>query len=143
MNWSEEEFNRHQERVKSGAKAPKKTSTQKLQALGRLEKGTMNATEAKFAQYLDLQKHAGKVLWWKFEAIKLMIAKNTSITVDFAIMTDECHLVMIDVKGAKAIVTDDFRAKAKVAAKEFPFAFRVAYPKPKGETGWVFEEIVG
>ena len=48
---------------------------------------------------------------------------------------------MIDVKGSKAMVTDDARAKMKVAAELYPFVFKVAYPRAKGE-GWDIEEIV-
>lgn len=147
-NWTEEDFAQLQARQKKKAsskpapKAPEKTPQQKLQALGRLRAGTMNATEARFAQLLDQKKLVGEVLWWKFEAIKLMLAPNTSLTVDFAAMMADGLLVMIDVKGAKAIFTEDARAKMKVAADGFPFVFRVAYPKPKKEGGgWHIEEI--
>lgn len=145
MNWTEEDVKRHNERVKGGRKTKAEkpvTGTQKMQALGRLKTGEMNKTEARFAQHLDLQKHAGTVQWWKFEGIKLMLAKNTSITVDFAILPTDGVLTMIDVKGSKAIFTDDARAKMKIAAEMFPFVFKVAYPKPKSEgSGWVIEEI--
>lgn len=146
LNWTEEDVKRHNERVNKGRKAkpekPAETGTQKMQALGRLKTGEMNKTEARFAQYLDLQKHAGAVQWWKFEGIKLMLAKNTSITVDFAILPSDGVLTMLDVKGSKAIFTDDARAKMKIAAAMYPFVFKVAYPKPKGEGGgWIIEEI--
>lgn len=152
-NWTEEDYAHLQARQKKKAPAnaaPKKASSksheqtprQKLQALGRLKAGTMNATEARFAQLLDQKKLVGEVLWWKFEAIKLILAPNTSLTVDFNVMMADGLLVMIDVKGAKAIFTDDARAKMKIAADCFPFVFRVAYPKPKKEGGgWHIEEI--
>lgn len=139
MRFTEEDLKALQSR-KAAPKQP--TSKNKLQALGRLKAGEMNKTEARFAARLKLLEHGGDVLWWKFEAIKLIIAPNTSITVDFAVLPASGILTMIDVKGSKAIVTDDFRAKVKVAAAMFPFVFQVAYPKPKGEgDGWVIEEI--
>lgn len=138
-NWTEEDI----ERLKQRKAAPKKTGTQRMQALGRMKTGELNKTETRFAQLLELERHAGKVRWWKFEGIKLMLAKNTSITVDFAVLPDSNVLTMIDVKGAKALFTDDARAKMKVAAETYPFVFKVAYPQSKAEGGgWVIEEIV-
>ena len=90
---------------------------------------------------LELERHAGKVQWWKFEGIKLMLAKNTSLTVDFAILPETDILTLIDVKGSKAMVTDDARVKMKLAAELYPFVFKLAYPRAKGE-GWDIEEIV-
>lgn len=136
-NWTEEDI----ERLKQRKASPKKTGTQRMQALGRMKTGEMNKTEARFAQLLELEQHAGKVQWWKFEGIKLMLAKNTSITVDFAVLPDTGILTMIDVKGSKAMVTDDARVKMKLAAELYPFVFKLAYPRAKGE-GWDIEEIV-
>lgn len=118
---------------------PAKTGTQKLQALGRLRDGSMNKTEAAFAERLALQKHAGEVLWWSFEAVKLRLADNTHLTVDFAVLTSAGELQMIDVKGARAIVQDDAHVKMKVAAEKFPFAFFYAFPVKGG--GWTVEKI--
>ena len=136
-NWTEEDI----ERLKQRKVAPKKTVTQRMQALGRMKTGQMNKTEERFAQMLELERHAGKVQWWKFEGIKLMLAKNTSITVDFGVLPDTGILTMIDVKGSKAMVTDDARVKMKLAAELYPFVFKLAYPRAKGE-GWDIEEIV-
>ena len=143
MNWSEEDYQRHMERRSKPAEAkPKQTATSKMQALGRLPKGTMNKTESTFAQHLDMEKLANKIFWYKFEGIKLMLAANTSITVDFAVMPANGVLEMIDVKGSKHIFTDDARAKMKVAAAMYPFVFKVAYPVPKKDGGgWHIEEI--
>ncbi|TPW31824.1 DUF1064 domain-containing protein [Martelella alba] len=111
-----------------------------MQALGRLPPGKMNRTEARFASHLDALMTTGDLLWWRFEAIKLTLAKNTTITVDFATLPASGLLTMIDVKGSKAIYTDDARAKMKIAADIFPFVFQVAYPKDKG-AGWRIETI--
>lgn len=146
LNWTAEDVERHNKRVKAGrskgAKAPEPSAPKKLQALGRLQKGEMNKTEARYAAYLDLQMHAGAVLWYKFEGIKLMLAKNTSITIDFAVLTADSVLTMIDVKGAKAVFTDDARAKMKVAAAMYPFVFKAVYPQTKAEGGgWQYEDF--
>jgi uncharacterized protein (UPF0335 family) len=54
-------------------------------ALGRLPAGTMNKTEAAYDEHLSL-RHTGDILWHKFEAIKLRLADNTFITIDFAVL---------------------------------------------------------
>lgn len=124
---------------KAGAAKP--TSTQRMQALGRLPKGTLNKTEKRFADYLAMKQIAGEVLWWRFEGLKLMLAPNTSLTIDFNVMMKNGELHMIDVKGSKAMVTDDFRVKAKVAAATFPFAFFTAIPRGRTGYEWDIEAI--
>lgn len=118
------------------------TAKNRLQALGRLKPGQMNKTEAAYAAYLESEKHAGEVLWYSFEGIKLKLAPNTHLTVDFAVMGRDGVLEMRDVKGSKAIVQDDSRAKIKIAASLFPFRFALVYPVPKSKGGgWEVEEI--
>lgn len=159
IRWSEEQLAEHQKRLASGPVLPDRplvapprrdpapaqpqpTGKQKLQALGRLRDGQMNKSEAAFADYLDALKHDGKVLWWKFEGIKLKLADNTHLTVDFAVLRADGQLEMVDVKGARAIVQDDAKAKIKVAAAMFPFAFFLAYPrKAKDGGGWDIEAV--
>lgn len=102
-----------------------------LQALGRLKTGQMNKTEAAYAQTLEGWKQAGLVAWYRFEGIKLRLADNCFLTMDFAVMLADGQLVMVDVKGSKAVFTDDARVKVKVAADSYPFVFQVSYPKPK------------
>jgi uncharacterized protein (UPF0335 family) len=55
-------------------------------ALGRLPVGTMNKTEAAYDAHLWTLRHAGEVLWHKFEGIKLRLADNTFLTVDFRVL---------------------------------------------------------
>lgn len=144
LNWTEEDVKRHNERVKSGAKsAPKQsTSKERLHALGRKKKGEMNATEQKFANYLRTLEITGEVLWWKHEGIKLQLADRTTLTVDFNVMHADGLLVMVDVKGAKAIIEEDAKVKLKVAAEAYPFVFKYAFPRQKKDGGgWIFEEI--
>lgn len=104
-------------------------------ALGRLPVGTMNKTEAAYAQYLELQKRAGEVLWYKFEGVKLRLANNTFLTVDFAVLNRDGFLEMQEVKG---FMEDDANVKLKVAASIYPFKFFVA--RKKGGN-WSLEEV--
>ena len=146
LNWTEEDLARHNERrkktAKSAPKSSKPTSKECLHALGRKKKGEMNATEQKFANYLRTLEITGEVLWWKHEGIKLQLADRTTLTVDFNVMHADGLLVMYDVKGAKAIIEDDAKAKMKIAAEHYPFVFRYAFPRTqKDGGGWIFEEI--
>lgn len=144
MRFTEEEFNQLQARqAKSKSPAPKQsTSKARLHALGRKKKGEMNATEAKFANYLRGLEITGEILWWRHEGIKLQLADNTTLNVDFNVMYADGLLVMIDVKGAKAIIEEDAKVKMKVAAEQFPFVFRYAFPRQKKDGGgWIFEDI--
>jgi len=119
--------------------APPPTAKQALQALGRLPTGTMNKTERSYACRLDQMKHAGKILWFGFEAIKLRLADNTFYTPDFAVMADDGVIELHEVKG---FWTDDARVKIKVAADKFPFRFMAMKPRTlKAGGGWEVEEF--
>src|SRR6266567_7806807 len=61
-------------------------ATSGLYALGRLKTGEMNKTEAAYDQHLWQRFFAKEILWHKFEAVKLRLADNTFLTVDFAVM---------------------------------------------------------
>lgn len=91
-----------------------------LQALGRLKTGAMNQSEARYAQYLELLRRAGEILWWKFEGIKLRLADNTFYTPDFNVMLKDGFLEMHEFKG---YWEEDARVKIKVAAELYPFKF--------------------
>lgn len=112
---------------------------QRFQAKGRLPSGTMNKTEEAYSRHLEALKAAGEILWFRFEAIKLRLAPNTFITLDFAVMRTDAVLELHDVKGAKAIMQDDAKVKIKVAADAYPLVFKMAFPKRGG--GWLIEEI--
>ncbi|WP_256681568.1 hypothetical protein [Pseudomonas sp. PAMC 29040] len=122
------------------ATEPAKTSTQRMQALGRLPAGVMNKTEEAYAAYLEQQKHAGQVLWYKFEGIKLRLADKTFYTVDFFVMPASRELEAHEVKG---FWTDDARVKIKVAAGMYPVFKFVAIKKASKSDGggWSLEEF--
>lgn len=114
----------------------------RLYALGRMKAGTMNRTEEAYAAHLETRRYAGEIAWWKFEGIKLRLADNTFLTVDFALMLASGELELHDCKGSPAIFTDDARAKMKIAADMYPFQFFVVYPRAKKlGGGWNVERI--
>ena len=108
-------------------------------ALGRLKPGTMNKTEAAYALRLQALVHDGKILWHRFEGLKLRLADNTFYTPDFAVMACdgvmECH----EVKG---YMMEDANVKIKVAAEMYPFRFIVVRAKAKKHGGgWETEDF--
>ena len=111
-------------------------------ALGRMKKGKKNQTEQAFDDYLAAEKLAGRVYWYAFEKVKLQLADNCFLTVDFFVMLEDRRLQAIDVKGSKYIIQDDARVKMKVAAEEFPFEFYYAIPRTKKSGGgWEMVEV--
>jgi hypothetical protein len=118
--------------------SPRDAAKKALHALGRLRDGEENATERRYAAHLERLKQAGEIRWYLFEGIKLKLAPKTFLTVDYAVMSATGQLEMHDVKGARAIFSDDAKVKMKVAADKFPFVFKVAFPK-KGSAGGGFE----
>ncbi len=115
---------------------------QRAYALGRLKVGAKNKTEAAYEQHLASCKHLGLVLWYRFEGIKLRLADNTFLTVDFAVMGADGIMELHDTKGSMGMWTDDSKAKMKIAADIYPFRFKVAVPRSKKDGGgWVIHEV--
>jgi len=104
---------------------------QNCYGLGYLKRGERNKTEAAYENYLELQKRAGDILWYGFEAIKLRLANNCYYTPDFMVVRADGVVELHEVKG---FWRDDARVKIKVAASQFPFKF-LAVKKIKGG-GW-------
>lgn len=105
-------------------------------ALGRLRPGEKNNTETAYEQHLNLLMHAGEILWFKFEGIKLRLADRTFYTVDFFVLKKNHVLEAHEVKG---YMTDDANVKLKVAAEEFPFVFKLIRKGKKGQ--WEVREV--
>jgi len=82
----------------------------------------MNRTEERYAQLLESMKINGEIWDWKFEAIKFILAPNTSYTPDFQVIyEDRCEFHEI-----KGFVREDAIAKFKVCAAKFPeFGFKM------------------
>lgn len=112
----------------------------RYQALGRLKAGQMNQTEARYAAHLEGLKHAGGVLWYRFEGVKLRLGDNTFYSPDFAVLAGDGVMEMHEVKGG--FWTDDSRVKIKVAADQYPFRFiAVTAAKKRDGGGWAREEF--
>ena len=109
-----------------------------LQALGRLKAGSMNKSEAAYAEALELRKRVGYVVWYKFEGIKLRLADNTFYTPDFAVMISDGQIELHEVKG---FWTDDARVKIKIAADMYPFRFVAVKSRAKKDGGGWSEEV--
>lgn len=106
-------------------------------ALGRLKSGEMNKTEKAYADFLELRKRAGEILWYKFEGIKLRLADKTFLTPDFAIMNADLSIQLDDIKG---FMMDDANVKIKVAADMYPFRFNIVR-KGKTPTSWIITQV--
>ena len=104
----------------------------KLQALGRLPVGTMNKSEAAYAEHLDGLIHHNIIAWYKFEGVKLRLADGCFYTPDFAVMLMDGQIEMREVKGRWM---DDARVKIKVAAAMYPFRFLAITAKSKKAGG--------
>lgn len=108
-----------------------------FKALGRLKTGEMNKTEQAYANYLEGLKWGGDILWYRFEGIKLRLADNTFLTVDFAVLPKSGELEMHEVKGG--LIMDDAMAKLKIAADQYPFTFKLVRRAKGG--GWDIETV--
>jgi hypothetical protein len=148
MRWNEEQLAAHLERTGTRG-APNRADTSSppfsgspangRRALGRLKTGEMNKIEAAYDVHLWQLRSAGDLLWHKFEGIKLRLADNTFLTVDFAVMRADGLLEMHEVKG---FWEDDARVKIKVAASLYPFRFIAVKPRAKKNGGgWETEEF--
>ncbi len=159
LRWTEEQQREYEQRMGRSASSksvPKKdvqpvtpiqqslesapaelTAKQRTQALGRLRTGTMNKTEARYAEHLKWRMHAGEVAWFKFESIKLRLADKTTYTADFFVMLTSGDLEVHEVKGHWE---EDARVKIKLAAEHYPFRF-LAVKWLKDEGGWNFEDF--
>jgi hypothetical protein len=148
MRWSEQQLVDHLERT--GVRGAANTAdvskpafagspAEGRLALGRLKTGEMNKTEAAYDAHLWQMRAAGEVLWHKFEGIKLRLAENTFLTVDFAVMAADGQLWMHEVKG---FMEEDANVKLKVAASLYPFRFIVVKQRAKKNGGgWETREF--
>lgn len=82
-----------------------------------LDRG-MNKLETAYAEHLAAELHAGRVLWFAFEPLKLRLAGKTFYTPDFLVQLADRSLELHEVKGHWE---DDARVKIKVVAEAVPF----------------------
>lgn len=100
----------------------------KTRARGKTEPRprVMNKAERKYNAHLAGEKAAGRIIDHKFEACKLRLADNTTITMDFLVIDCDGFVEFHDIKAkwsgqAGPHLEDDFSAKVKVAAELFPY----------------------
>jgi len=105
-------------------------------ALGRIGGGTMNKTEAAYAEQLAARRHIGEVLWYRFEGIKLRLADRTFYTPDFAVLVASGALELHEVKG---FMEEDAAVKLKSAASQYPFVVRLVRRAKGG--AWDIREV--
>lgn len=105
----------------------------------RRKPGTMNGTEAKYAEHLDRLKLTGEVLWYRFEGIRFRIGEGANYTPDFIVMRPSGLIECIEVKGFWA---EAAKVRIKVAADIYPFRFvAVKKQSKKAGGGWTEEEF--
>ena len=131
--------------IAEGRLPPKKqlqahNGKERLYALGRMKVGEKNQTEQRFEdEHLRPLLLAGEIAWYRFEGIKLRLADNCFLTVDYAVLPVGGVLTMIDVKGSAAVIQEDARVKMRVAADLYPFLFQLAFPAKGG--GWTIKDV--
>lgn len=126
---------------KAGARAGTRPEKRTLPPDAIDPAGRMNGIERRRALELEALKRSGEIDDWRFEAIKLTLADNTTYRPDFLIVNLETRSFRIE--EVKGHWEDDARVKIKVAARLFPFfQFRALRPRPKAQGGgWHIEEI--
>lgn len=141
MNWTEQQL-AEWETLRNQAPAP-------LRSKNARPVSEMNKGECLYAQYVELQRKAGIIQHWFFQAWTFKLAHDCRYTPDFGILRDNAW-TLIDVKGRKVKpdgtqtywAEEDSKIKIKVAAKMFPmFRWVIAFPLQNGE--WQEVEIKG
>lgn len=90
----------------------------------------MNKTEAKYAELLEAQRRAGKILFWRYESVKFRLADRTWYTPDFYIMRPDGTIEIHETKGW---MEEDANVKIKTTAEQFPEFMFVLVKLEKGE----------
>lgn len=104
-------------------------------ARGRLPEPKWNKLEASYGAYLDLLKHSGEVLWWRFQPLKFQLANGAYFTPDFGVLFSSREFELHETKGHWR---ESARVRIKVAAEQFPFKF-IAIKRDGGN--WLREEF--
>lgn len=97
--------------------------------------GEMNGLEKRYAAHLEQRRMCGEIVTWKFEAIKLKLAKATFYNVDFQVVMPDGSIEVHETKGHWE---DDARVKFKVAVEMFPEFKFVVVKWNKNTKGWEF-----
>ena len=107
----------------------------------RERKGLLNKLEQEYLQYLELRRQAGEIQKYWVKGLKMFLAPNTTLTVDFFVLANDDVLEAHETKG---FMEDDAAVKLKVAAAQWPFRFYLIRKQPKKNGGgFSIKEIVG
>lgn len=99
--------------------------------------GEMNGMEKLYAAHLETRRLVGEIKAWKFEAIKLKLARATFYNPDFLIVRMDDRIELHETKGH---MEDDAAVKTKLATEMFP-EFRIVIVKRVGKPKrWSFRD---
>lgn len=102
-----------------------------------------NKGERAYGLELAMQRNAGRIAWFAFQAITLKLAHDCRFTGDYFVQYSDGQLEIVDVKGRKGDgfwCEEDAKIKIRVAAEHFPmFRFVVVWPLKDG--GWGRKEF--
>ena len=119
----------HKAKVRKGAHSMRPIHAEGVKSMTKLE--------GRYANKLDLLKHAGEIVDWRFEPLNFRLAKRTWYKPDFLLI----YLDRFEVHEVKGHWEDDARVKAKVAAELYPWFHWVAVTAEKGI--WRYEHFGG
>ena len=140
---SEQEVAAHNARVRAGRTGASEVTSEQVRPVraydpnrGRTKRGEMNKLESAYAlEVLEARRLAGEIIGYKYEAMKLRLAKGAWWTPDFVIFNLDGTIEFAEIKG---FWRQAGRQAIKVAAELHPFKF-VAVQKKGGV--WKYEEF--
>jgi hypothetical protein len=95
----------------------------------------MNRTEAAYADQLELLKIAGKIIDWRFNAIRFRMADGAYYKPDFMIIKEDC----CELHEVKGFWREAAKVRIKVAAELYPWFRWVVVRLVKGK--WDIKEL--
>ncbi len=98
----------------------------------------MNGLEARYARHLEGLRRAGRVVCWRYEAVTLRLADNTSYKPDFFLLLADGAVGFHETKG---FWRGAGRVKIKVAAAQFPWFFFTAVQWDRKARLWTYERF--
>lgn len=109
---------------------------QRVKPIQILNTDGRNQTETRYElQVLKPRLLAGEIQDYRFDGMKLRLAKTTFYTPDYVVITQQ-HVEFHEVKG---YWQDDARVKIKVAAAQYPWFKFIAVSYKKNR--WITEEF--
>lgn len=92
--------------------------------------------EARYAGYLEALRHTGEIRTVRYEAIRLELAPNTTILVDFFVELPDRTCELHEVKG---FMREDAWIKLKVGAARWPHYRWFVVTRRKGD--WIVKRV--